>query len=256
MSKIDKTTLHGLLILLATLISACSSGSGVGLDQNGNPNQDGNDIPLADNFRSIQTNLFTPSCALSGCHSGPAPTGGLSLTATDSFQNIVGQASSQVPALQRINPMDPDNSYLIHKVEGTASVGLQMPRGMPPLSAEKIQVLRSWVSKGALGPTLSSIQANIFTPTCTQCHFGINPSGGMNLEQGQSFASIVGVQRSFDPEIRVVAGDANSSFLIDKLEDNNLGGSRGARMPLSGPYLDQITIDVIRQWIDNGATDN
>ena len=128
-----------------------------------------------------------------------------------------------------------------------------MPLNRPALSNEKIQVLRSWVNNGALGPTLSSIQQNVFTPICTQCHVGMNPPANLNLEQGQAFNNLVGIKRAFATEIRVIAGDANNSFLIDKLEGNNLGGSRGDRMPLAGPFLDQDIINVIRDWIDDGA---
>lgn len=243
-------------VLLAVLIAACEAGSGEGLDSNGNPVNTPS-IPLADNIASIQANIFTPNCALSGCHSGAAPQQGLLLGPTASFSNIVSQPSTEVPTLNLIEPGNPDNSYLIRKVEGTASVGQQMPRNLPPLSNEKLQALRSWVSNGALVPTLTSIQSNVFTATCTQCHFGINPAGSLNLEQGQARSNLVGVQRPFDPEIRVVAGNADGSFLIDKLEGNNLGGSRGDRMPLTGPpYLPQDVINVIRDWIDAGAADN
>lgn len=244
-----------LLSLLFTLFG-CEPGSGEGLDENGNPISDSVTIPLGDNFRSIQANIFTPNCAISGCHSGVAPPEGLLLSEGDSFANLVGQPSNEVPALERITPFDADNSYLFRKITGVASVGVQMPRGLPPLSSEKIEAIRSWINNGALGPALSSIQQNIFTPICTQCHFGANPAGGLNLEDGQAHAGLVGQSRLFDPEIRVVAGDADSSFLIDKLENNNLGGSRGDRMPLGGPFLNQVTIDVIKQWINEGANDN
>ncbi len=244
------------LVSCAVILSGCGAGSGEGLDQDGNPIGANNSIPLADNLASIQANIFTPSCALSGCHSGASPQAGLLLTSANSFASLVNVPSTQVSLLMLVKPGDALNSYLVQKVEGTASFGVQMPRLMPPLSAQKIQVLRSWIDKGALGPTLSSIQQNIFTPRCTQCHFGLNPAASLNLEPGQSWANLVGIMRPFDPEIRVVAGDAGNSFLIDKLEGNNLGGSRGDRMPLSGPYLDQDTINVIRAWIDQGAQDN
>ena len=50
--------------------------------------------------------------------------------------------------------------------------------------------------------------------------------------------------------IRVVPGNPNASFLIQKLEGTQ---SLGDRMPQFGPYLPQSTIDLIRQWIQNGA---
>lgn len=241
------------ILILIPFLASCGAGSGEGLDQNGNPQGNVQNIPLADNFKSIQKNIFTPSCATSGCHSGPSPQAGMSLDANNSFSNIVNVASTEVPSLSRIEASDPDNSYLLRKVLGIASVGVQMPRNAPALSAEKIEAIRSWISKGAIGPTLSSIQANVFTPICTQCHFGNNPAAGLNLEEGNSFTNLVGVKRSFDPELRVVAGDADSSFIIDKLENINLGGSRGDRMPLGGPFLSQDITNVIRDWIDAGA---
>jgi hypothetical protein len=50
---------------------------------------------------------------------------------------------------------------------------------------------------------------------------------------------------------RVEAGDPDSSYIIRKLQ--NSPGITGEQMPLGGPYLPQSTIDVIRQWITNGA---
>lgn len=50
----------------------------------------------------------------------------------------------------RVNPNDPDNSYLIHKVQGTPGIsGAQMPFGGPPLSQSTIDQIRSWISSGA-----------------------------------------------------------------------------------------------------------
>ena len=50
---------------------------------------------------------------------------------------------------------------------------------------------------------------------------------------------------------RVKPGDPDGSYLILKVEGTS--GIVGARMPFGGPYLPQSTIDVIRQWITNGA---
>ncbi|MDH3547439.1 MAG: hypothetical protein OEN22_10080, partial [Gammaproteobacteria bacterium] len=50
--------------------------------------------------------------------------------------------------------------------------------------------------------------------------------------------------------LRVAVGDADNSYLIQKLEGT---AAQGSRMPQGGPFLDQETIDVIRLWIDAGA---
>jgi hypothetical protein len=67
------------------------------------------------------------------------------------FSNLVGVASIEQPGLVRVKPNDPDNSYLIHKVEGTAGItGAQMPFGGPALSQATIDQIRAWISSGAL----------------------------------------------------------------------------------------------------------
>jgi hypothetical protein len=88
----------------------------------------------------------------SGCHSGPTSNnlpGGMNLSSTaDSFAALVGVASLQVQ-LNRVEPGDPDNSYLIDKLEGTQTVGSQMPQGGPFLEQETIDRIRQWITDGA-----------------------------------------------------------------------------------------------------------
>ena len=106
----------------------------------------------------------------------------------------------------------------------------------------------------ALEPTLASIQANVFTPTCaiTGCHGGVATQAALHLDPGFSYSNLVGVPSSQDPNLtRVVSGDPNDSLIIQKLEETT--PPVGAQMPWGGPYLPQSTIDVIRQWIVNGA---
>ncbi len=51
--------------------------------------------------------------------------------------------------LDRVEPGDPDNSYLIHKLEGTQAVGDRMPQGGPFLDEETIGDIRQWIADGA-----------------------------------------------------------------------------------------------------------
>ena len=74
---------------------------------------------------------------------------GLRLDDGFSFDNLVGVASSQVPELNRVEPGDPDNSYLVQKLEGTAAQGVQMPFGGPPLDQALIDDIRQWIADGA-----------------------------------------------------------------------------------------------------------
>ncbi len=108
---------------------------------------------------------------------------------------------------------------------------------------------------GGLNPVFSEIQAGIFTPNCASasCHGGANPAADLNLEANSSYASLVDVASSQDAGIvRVSAGDPDASYLVHKLEGT---AATGSVMPPSGG-LPQSTIDVVRQWITDGASDD
>jgi hypothetical protein len=66
-----------------------------------------------------------------------------------SFANLVGVASSQQPAVLRVATGDPDNSYLVQKIEGTAASGARMPLGGGALPQAVIDDIRQWISDGA-----------------------------------------------------------------------------------------------------------
>jgi hypothetical protein len=109
--------------------------------------------PLAVTLDDIQAVVFTPNCSSAGCHSGPTSNslpGGMDLTDADaSFAALVGIASIQVPAMSRVTANDPDNSYLIRKLEGTATVGGRMPFGGAALAPATIDDIREWITNGA-----------------------------------------------------------------------------------------------------------
>jgi Ca2+-binding RTX toxin-like protein len=102
--------------------------------------------PAVDYTTQIQP-IFNSTCV--ECHIGAGAPHGLQLDAANSYADIVNVASDEVPSLKRIKPGDPDNSYLVQKIEGTAAVGSRMPLGLPPLSEDKIELIRQWVSEGA-----------------------------------------------------------------------------------------------------------
>jgi hypothetical protein len=104
-----------------------------------------------------------------------------------------------------------------------------------------------------LTPTLASIQSNVFSVNCAVpgCHGGAGAQQGLRLDPGFSAGNLINVASPRDSNlIRVVPGNPDGSFIIQKLEGTQ---SLGDRMPDGGPYLPQSTIDVIRQWIQDGA---
>lgn len=140
------------LLLGALVIAGCGAGSGEGLDDNGNPvgatptpePQTGNGVT----FAQLQDEIFDSPCA--GCHDASGRAGLRLLDEDTSFGDLVGVASSQKPDLNRVEPGEPDNSYIVHKIEGGPNItGGQMPLGGAALSQEKIDMIRDWIANGA-----------------------------------------------------------------------------------------------------------
>mgnify|MGYP006120081069 CR=1 FL=1 len=101
---------------------------------------------LATDIDDIQSAIFTPSCAVSGCHNGSiAP----NLSAGMAYARIVDVASGNF-GLDYIEPGDPDDSYLVRKVDTGTISGGKMPPGAASLSQANIALLRDWVTDGAV----------------------------------------------------------------------------------------------------------
>jgi hypothetical protein len=139
---------RALSVLASTWLASCA-GDGMGLDSNGRPL-----LPagppggvLTADLASIQQHVFTPICSV--CHAGAGAPQGLRLDATNSYALLVGIPSTEVPAILRVKPGDPDRSYIVQKLEGHAAVGAQMPFGGPPLPSAAIAVIRQWITDGA-----------------------------------------------------------------------------------------------------------
>jgi hypothetical protein len=141
--------LPGVVALLCIGLVNCS-GSGIGLDQSGQPIRaggSGTGGPVTADFDSIQANVFTPICSV--CHSGASAPQGLRLDAGNSYALLVGIPSTEVPTILRVDPGNPSNSYIIQKLKGIAAVGGQMPLGEAPLPAATIEAISQWISNGA-----------------------------------------------------------------------------------------------------------
>ena len=131
---------------VALVLASCTAGDGTGLDAGGRPLPP---VPAPnDDFQQIQATIFTPVC--SGCHQGANAPQGLRLDAGNSYALLVNVASAEVPGLLRVNPGNPDASYLVQKIQGNAAVGARMPANGPPfLSQTQIDLVRGWIAAGA-----------------------------------------------------------------------------------------------------------
>lgn len=97
---------------------------------------------------TIQSRIFSFICT--ECHNSSNPPEGLNLTRGNSFRDLVNKRSNQVPELFLVEPFNPDDSYLIRKLEGGPDiVEDRMPLDRSPLSQEQINVIRVWIAQGA-----------------------------------------------------------------------------------------------------------
>jgi len=108
-------------------------------------------------------------------------------------------------------------------------------------------------------PTLSSIQTGVFEISCTAsaCHDADLPQAMLELTSvSVSEANLVGVESTQVQGLRVTSGDSNASYLMNKLLGVNMAPDT-TRMPQLVPNgLCDAKINVIRQWIDDGAPVN
>ena len=92
----------------------------------------------------------------------------------------------------------------------------------------------------------TTVQPILVDKGCIGCH----SSGPLNFSSYSSLINSVG--SNYGSQI-VVAGDADASGLVDKIEPNPQSGSR---MPTTGDYLSTTQIQNIRNWINQGAQNN
>jgi hypothetical protein len=109
-------------------------------------------------FTSIQRDIFNardsagrPACTQCHAAGGIAAGTGLVLTEGVAYANLVGRPSRLRPGETLVIPGDPDNSYLVRKLEGGPNInGVRMPfAGGPYLTTGQMAVIRRWIELGA-----------------------------------------------------------------------------------------------------------
>ena len=129
-------------ILAISLLAGCAK------DGNGG-DSGGTNGGTAPSFTEVRDEVLYPSCSFSQCHGSGA--GYFSITEDMTAAELRDVPSNQIPEMMRVAPGEPDQSYLIWKMEGHADIqGTEMPPPpSEPISDERIQLVRDWIAAGA-----------------------------------------------------------------------------------------------------------
>jgi hypothetical protein len=170
---------------LAVIVCAAGcAGNGDGLDANGQPISSGGSSTgtVTADLQSIEENVFTPIC--SKCHIGASAPEGLELDAAHAYDDLVGVPSVEEPNVERVNPGNPDLSYMVLKIEGAAGIeGAQMPFGETPLPQTTIDAIRQWITNGAPNVPAAAAAAEARGCAAQADSRGLHPRGGRIADQ-------------------------------------------------------------------------
>ena len=187
--------------------------------------------PLACFTRDILPVLVS-RCATSGCHDA----------ATHRGDYVFSSYSTTMTA---VAPGHPYNSKLYEVLRTNEGEDKMPPPGRPQLTSAEIDSIFAWISYGApnqyCGESCDTLNSVTFSGTiwplmqtsCTGCHSGTYPSGGVLLTNHTTVATV-----------------ASSGLLLNSLKGNGV-----TRMPPGGPLSD-CRIRQFEIWINNGYLNN
>jgi hypothetical protein len=171
-------------------------------------------------------------CATTGCHDAVTHKEGYNFTGYTSIRNAV-------------SPGRPSSSKLYTVITTSGGEDKMPPAGSPQLSAAQTDSIRKWIIYGALNEncgevcdtinpiTYSGTLLPVLQLTCTGCHSGASPSGGILLNTYASVATV-----------------AANGLLMKSLNGNGV-----TRMPPSGP-LSACRIRQFQIWVNKGYQNN
>lgn len=102
--------------------------------------------PVLVSYASDIQPIFDLNCV--SCH-GLGGFAGLDLRAGSSHASLVGTTSTEID-MPRVDPGQPQTSWLYLKLTGTQTVGDPMPYGGLPLPAATVELVEQWIVEGAL----------------------------------------------------------------------------------------------------------
>ncbi len=176
--------------------------------------------------------VLVSRCATANCHDGISNNEGYIYT-------------SYTTTFLSVSAGNPGNSKLFQVINLTSGESMMPPAGSPQLSTAEIDSIGKWISYGArnenCGEVCDTINPVTFSGTiwpimqtsCTGCHAGASPGGGIVL------ANYANVQ----------VAAANGSLM------NSLRGNGVSKMPKGGSFS-SCRIRQFDLWVKNGSVNN
>jgi hypothetical protein len=222
------------VMLCALLLMSCKHDPYVNPE---NPPMTGLCDPDSVYFQNQVLPILVSNCTESGCHNPQDHEEGIVL---DSYQSLVTTVENgtlndlqENKLMKAILDDDPDDRM--------------PPPPNAPLTADQINILKQWLSQGALNNACdenfggcdpadakySTFILPLIQTKCVGCHSGNNPQGGIKL--------------STYSEIKNVA--LNGKLYSSVTRTSNW-------MPLGGSKLDDCSVQRIQTWVQAGAPEN
>lgn len=199
--------------------------------------------------------IFAKSC--SKCH---GPDMAMARLRLDSEASVLKGGASG-PA---IVPGKSGASLLIKRILGVSDAP-RMPMGAQPLPDDQVKLLKAWIdhadfssvqtasagatpeaasaaAPGKQSPLFAEKIRPILAARCYQCHGPETQQNGLRLD------SLAGILKGSDNGHIVVPGHSDQSRLVRRLM-----AQERPQMPYGGPPLSDSQIELVRQWIDEGA---
>lgn len=193
----------------------------------------------ASSFDLIQQRIFTPSCALSGCHASAQDASfaqhGLVLTADVAYQNLAGVSPKNTNALndglKRVKAFASSQSLLYYKLNSAAihhsgqQYGNPMPLGGQSLTDGQIEFVRRWIEAGApkTGSVVDATLLDDKTVTTTPYVSLSVPASGTGYQMA---VPLFDIQPNFEREIfiRRMVGNTTDIY-VSRYETKMRNGS-------------------------------
>jgi hypothetical protein len=110
------------------------------------------DLVATPSFSANVAPILEKRCSIGGCHSFVTRQASLVLTPDAAYDALVGVPSTLRPAILRVSPSEPGQSWLVTMISANdaARQGVsRMPLATQPLTANQIATIVRWIEQGA-----------------------------------------------------------------------------------------------------------